>query len=258
MTEENVLKVVGNEEIVGDTGAHADIRRRVIELKSQVEDSYWELSKIMHGIYHESLYIDWGYKNWKEYVAGELDFGDRKATYLVNIQDWFGKMHPSVQSWVKDIGWSKSKELVGRVNNDNAAEWKSRIEGLSVSGIVALIRELNKEVDDDGSEESDSSITVEKTAKKTFALFPLQMENVDNALEAASELAESDKDGHLLDLICTSFLAQNAGVKSTAEYLADVERSIGVKLIAYDKDADTIVYGNDTLDGIYAEDEESE
>ena len=57
-----------------------------------------------------------------------FDFQPRKAQYLVSIQEWFGRMKPEIQGWIREMGWTKAKELVGVVTNDNAEEWQNRFE----------------------------------------------------------------------------------------------------------------------------------
>ena len=76
---------------------------------------------------------------------------------------------------------------------------------------------------------------------------------MNQALTIAGEMANSDKSGHLLDLICTEFLATNGQVSNLDEYLAKVERITGMTLIAYSKADEGIVFGGDSLDEILGE-----
>jgi hypothetical protein len=234
---------------------HGDIRKRVLDLRKTVDDSYWELSKSLKEVYSGSYYIAWGFQNWKEYVESELEFAQRKAQYLVSIQDWFGKMRPEIQAWVQSLGWTKSKELVGIVTEDNAADWKARLDGLSYR---ELVDELNAKtpIDEtpiDGN--ADKPVQPEKPLRKAFALFPDQSTNVEAAIEKAKKLANTEKDGHALDLICSDFLATNAGSDDFFSVIRRLEKSSGLFMIAYDKENDAVVYGNDILDQIADEDE---
>lgn len=254
---ENVLALVTDPASVLEVQKHADIRQRVLELRHQVEDSYWELSQVVYGVYKESLYQNWGFKTWKDWVETELDFAVRKAQYLVSIQDWFGKMSPSVQTWIHSLGWTKAKELVRVVDNNNAAEWQKRIEGKTLTQIVEMVKgkgDAPVEFDDEEDNAGDG-VKVEKpkeetTVKMTFALFSEQKRNVDAALAHASSIAESDKACHLIDLICTAYLAQNSGVESSVDFLINIERMLGISLIGYDHKSQSITFGGDTLDQI--------
>ena len=51
-----------------------------------------------------------------------------------------------------------------------------------------------------------------------------QLANVEAAISKAKEDADSDKDGHALDLICTSYLSLNPGERSMADFLASYEK----------------------------------
>jgi hypothetical protein len=233
---------------------HSEARQKVLDLRNKVEESYWELSKTLNDVYQGSYYIPWGYSSWKEYVENELQFALRKAQYLVSIQDWFGKMKPEVKAWVQSLGWTKAKELIGIVTDENAAEWKARLEGLTYAELVAELKGGKGGGDEtpiDGSTERPAA--PEKAAKKAFALFPEQASNVEAALTKAKALANTDKEGHALDLICSDFLATNASDDDLFGVLRRLEKSSGLRLVAYDKSADAVVFGSDLLDEIAGE-----
>jgi hypothetical protein len=80
-----------------------------------------------------------------------------------------------------------------------------------------------------------------------FSLFPEQRRNVAQALAHAKQLAQTDKSGHALDLICTAYLAGDGGFESEVEYLAHMERVLGKRLVAFNRDM-TIAYGDETFD----------
>jgi len=228
---------------------HADERAKIIDLRNKVEESYWELSKELSNVYQGSYYIAWGFASWKEYVESELQFALRKAQYLVSIQDWFGRMKPAVQEWVQGLGWTKAKELIGVVTDENAADWKARLEGLTYAEMVTELKG-GKKGDTETPLEGDGSdrVAPEKPERKAFSLFPEQSSNVAAALEKAKALANTDKDGHALDLICSDFLATNAADDDFFGVLRRLEKTSGLRLVAYDKSADAVVFGSDLLD----------
>jgi len=90
---------------------------------------------------------------------------------------------------------------------------------------------------------------------KHFYLYPDQMDIVNQALERSAELSESNKPGHNLSLICTEFLATNdfttASRKQQLKFLANLEKSMGVKLIVADQE-DDLIYGIENLQGLVA------
>ena len=82
--------------------------------------------------------------------------------------------------------------------------------------------------------------------------FPTQemKENVEQALASASELTGSDKQGYLLDLICTDYLAgqlveqggdADSEVLATVQsHIANLERVYGVKLTVEEIDVEAV------------------
>ena len=228
---------------------HAEVRKRIIDLRRRVDDSYWELSQSLSEVYSGSYYIAWGFQSWKEYVESELEFAPRKAQYLVSIQDWFGRMKPEVKAWVQGLGWTKAKELVGIVTEENAADWKARLDGLSYREILEQISQKDDSEPTPITGDTEK-VQNEKPAKKAFALFPEQTSNVEAAIEKAKKLANTEKDGHVLDPICSDFLATNAGTDDFEGVIRRLEKSSGLFLIAYDKGNDKIVYGGEILDEI--------
>lgn len=227
---------------------HADERAKIIDLRNKVEESYWELSKELSNVYQGSYYIAWGFASWKEYVESELQFALRKAQYLVSIQDWFGRMKPAVQEWVQSLGWTKAKELIGVVTDENAADWKARLDGLTYAELVAELKGGKKGEETPIEGDGGDRVAPEKPERKAFSLFPEQSSNVAAALEKAKALANTDKDGHALDLICSDFLATNAADDDFFGVLRRLEKTSGLRLVAYDKSADAVVFGSDLLD----------
>ena len=223
---------------------HSDIRQAAQDARRKTEESYWELSIVLHEIYSNMLYESWGYKTWADYVEIELDIQKRKAQYLVSIQDWFGGMKPNVQKWVRELGWTKAKELVGKVDNNNAEEWRDKVEGKSYRELMNLLAAPAEDKPAPAKPADPDQVT-----KKNFGLYPDQLSNVDLALQLAKEIAQSDSDNHALDMVCLEFVSSHQ-MNTVQEYLAKAEGILGVKLIAYDPKEDSIVFGGETLDAL--------
>tara|TARA_B100001094_G_scaffold188376_1_gene182573 strand:- start:1155 stop:1940 length:786 start_codon:yes stop_codon:yes gene_type:complete len=231
-----------------------EIRDRVKDLRRAADKSYWDLSVALHDVYAQSYYQSWGFESFQDWIETDLDFQYRRARYLVSIQDWFGKMKPSVQAWVSELGWTKAKELVGIVTDENAASWKRRLAGKSFKEIDSLIKSHKQKIKDDaasvdGGPSADApAVEGEKAKKVSFMLFDVQKANVDMAIESAKAAANTTKPGHALDLICTEFLASTNGVSNLSSYLQKVEEATGLRLLAWDPARDTFPYGESVLD----------
>jgi len=87
----------------------------------------------------------------------------------------------------------------------------------------------------------------EKIFQKVFAFYAGQLETVKLALMRAEELSGSKKRGHNMALICLDFLANNgfreAGVDQKLQFIAKMERVLGVRLVGVDKDTGDVLYG---------------
>jgi len=234
-----------------------ELRQKVKTLRAQVEDGYWELSQALHEVYETSAYVAWGYDSWKDYVqSDELDFQLRKAQYLISIATWFGKLNKGVQKWVAALGWSRAKELVGKVTNENAAEWKKKVAGKTVLQIQEMLKGEDGgggEGGGDGDGGTGEGSADDKPSKWAFSLFQGQREAVEGAIELAKKASQSDKEGNNLTLICTEYMANNAAIDSADEYLGRVEKVLGVKLIAYQDSTESVVYGEKLLDQLFPE-----
>lgn len=223
------------------------LRQEILDKRSLVDNAYWDLAGDLQRVWKEDLYLGWGFADFATYASQELGYKPRSAQYLVTIADYFGTLPAEIQDWVKSLGWSKAKELVGRVKVENWLEIKDKIEGLSVVKII----EFFKGSGSGKGKDSGSSSAPSETQRKAFALFPAQIENVEKAIELAKQQAKSDKDGHALDLICTSFMSQGGG--DTLEVLRRMEKMSGLRFVAYDPNSDSVIYGQDLIDQMSGE-----
>ena len=83
---ENLSVVTGSKyiepEVLGDREVQTDlVRKRVIELRDAVADSYFELGKHLHYVQREALYAVWGFDSFSDYIDQEVTFAWRKAMY---------------------------------------------------------------------------------------------------------------------------------------------------------------------------------
>jgi len=249
--EDSGLAVVGADADEGNY-ENKEIRKKILELLAQSENMTWDLSVVLQGVYAEDLYRGWGFDSFREYIEKELNMHMRWAQILVQLQEWFAKMPPNIQKWIRENGWTKARMLMGKMTVENAAEWRNKIAGKSVAEIKELMKAEREAAGGGGEGGGDGG---EDTAtSKNFKLFGPQRENVDRALEKAGEMSGSDKDGHNLDLICTDFLATNAGVDSVQDVLRKMEKTLGVRLVAYVEEDDSVVYGADLIRDLESKD----
>lgn len=227
------------------------LRQEIQEIVQQMGDNMFSLSEKLFEVYSHMTYLKWGYKTWREYVESEIQFKLRKAQYYVSIWNWFGNLPQVVRDKVMVLGWSKVSVLVGVVDEDNVDEWVALAKEMTHE---QLILEAKKFLKPPEEEESSGDSGAEKVGRLTFVLFDEQREVVENALEHAQEMSESDKKGNNLSLICQDFLTSNSDEMPTPDVLLGrIERFTGISLIGVRMEDKKIVYGEKVLDKILEE-----
>lgn len=265
--EVTTLTVVGDGAVDVEQVDHEAVRARVRDLRTRVEQDGWELSEALFEVHRAALYQVWGFASWKDYVEKELEFRQRKADYFVSTQAWVRLFAPDFVQWVRAMGLSKARLMCNRVLPETAATWRARLDGKTYREMEMLLS--GQDPDDDGSDgdgdggdgegsEGGSGAGGEKAEAVRFMLYPAQKSNVMLAVERAKVQAQTDVDGHALDLICTDFLAGSGHFRTTAEHLANVERALGVRLVAFAGTATeagkrSIVYGSDFMNDLMDE-----
>lgn len=141
-----LAKVVGGADVVDvkhrtEAVLAADqLRMRVLKLRDEMGESYFEMGRLLHRINKEGLYTHWRgpddtpYQTFAEYVEHEVDFAFRKAKYLMSIWWWFAEELGDrvVMEKIKQVGWTKAAMLVGVVDSKNVDAWLSKAKALGV------------------------------------------------------------------------------------------------------------------------------
>ncbi len=225
--------------------AHEDIRSEVLKLRTQSDENFWQFGAVLEHVWKSDLYRGWGFESWTDYIEHEVEISMRKAQYLIKLQSWFDTMTPAIQKWLRGLGWTKSRLLMGAVTADNAAEWKNRVAGKTVAEIEAMLK-ADSEERGSISASAETDDTGVRAAKWSVSLFPAQKEIVELATKKAMEVANSDKQGHALTMVCQEYLATNTTTTSINDMLKNTERFTGLKIVAIrvgDDGEDEVVYG---------------
>jgi len=242
-----------------DIRAH-DFGEKARDCRKRIDSVNFDLAEVLYTIHQEALYTRLGYENFVEYVENDLDFEKRKAQYFISMWAYYGVKlagNPEVMDKVKTIGWTKAKDLIGVVTPDNVDQWVETAKQVSAPKLLELARgALQKMADDPDADVDPADLpTGEKFNSKNFKLTDEQLHNVELALKKAAEMAESDKPGHLIDQICTNFLALNAGVDNLdglPYLLKSLEENFGITILALKRNSVDVVYGEDAIDAIAA------
>jgi len=236
--------------------SEADVLRvELKKLRDTIESGYIEFSKklweAMHGTVNDDpLYQVWGYATFEDYAQSELGMKRGKAYYLSQIWEELHVKAKIPEKTIASLPWSHAKELAplarsGGLTEKNVDGW---VKKAKLEPVHQFAEEAKKAVQAHVSGTSDPPETIHRI---TVGLYEEQYRNFERAIEIAKTLAESDKTGHLIDLICTEFNAQYASQtkvdrgKAIKRYVAMMERTFGVRVLVLDPKNDEVLAGKD-------------
>jgi hypothetical protein len=136
-------------------------------------------------------------KCFDEFLERRFPESRRKAYYLMSIHE---HLPPQVRKELKEIGWTKGRELVKLARRDgqrfDCAPWVHKARQMPREDFR---REVEKELT--GKETEPWEIVY-------FKLYESQVPVIDRALETAALMLGSDRSrGYCLEMICADFLA---------------------------------------------------
>lgn len=221
--------------------------REVIRQSIQIDDKLQLVNgEMLYEVSKNKYWNEWEFADPKtgetrkfasfdEYCEVELDMKRRKAYYLMSIYEKYVVELKLPNDILKDMEWSKAKELVSVITEDNWPDLIDKIGKMSVPEVKELVRTM-KAAGTDGTSGATTPAEPDTTVRMAFKLHPDQAENVKAALAIAESMSGSDKPGNQLDLICSDFLASavGSGVEGALAKLEvvikNVERAFGVTL----------------------------
>lgn len=177
------------------------------------------------------------YASFEEFCVVEMSMKKRKAAYLMDIYETFVIKLALPKSVLKDLEWTKAREITKVITADNYVELLDKIRPLTYLQV--------KELADSMKSASKKGVVAEKgggpaepdtDVRITFKLSAEQAENVNAALSIAQSMTGSDKKGNQLDLICSEFVAGAVGsgldgaLANLEVQMRNLERAFGVKL----------------------------
>lgn len=226
------------------------IRHRIEYVTKTIDDSYFELAGLLFRAFDLGAHQAWGYTKWKDYIEEELGMSIRKAQFLMSIWNWFyiEIKDKNVREKIKGIGWTKVKEMVGVVDESNIDEWAEKAKNENATDFAKACREVKG--GGTGSDCSTENNNESESIKKlTFTLMGDQYNSVDDALNLAKEMTDSDKSGNLITLICVDFLTSNIFAQSKKDemrelFLSKIEDLMDINIIAHSRSGGGLVYGN--------------
>jgi hypothetical protein len=140
-----------------------------------------------------------GHASFKELLDKEFSIQYRKAMYLIEI---YTALVEKQIPWdlVKDVGWTKLKDLAKVLTAKNVESWVVKAKKLTVMQLQEVIRKAQSK-GGDASEKDTSAVTT-----LTFKLHKDQKESIREALDKAKEETHTAVDTVALHNICQAYL----------------------------------------------------
>lgn len=185
------------------------------KLVDEVDFNYFRLGGVMSAIQANDFWKGAQdsngevYDTFKSFMGGEYGMNYRKGMYLIGI---YNSLVEAEVEWdkVKDVGWTKLKELHAVLTKENVDEWVEKAMGMTTIQLIDYIKNLGSADPKSNKNKDDKSL---KLTTITFKVHEDQKETIQSALDKAMTENKTDATSVALDYICMNFLEAKAGKK---------------------------------------------
>ncbi len=176
----------------------------VTALLNAADENYFRLGGFLSTIQINKHYKAAGFEGFNEFVETVYGMKRRKAEYLIQIYD---KLIDSGVPWskVKDVPWTKLRELASILTLKNADEWVQT----ALTSTVLQLQEAIKKAKAGTLPTSGITPDSEPSKVTTFnvKVHADQKLRIEEAIKKARAEAATDYDGVALEAICLNYLA---------------------------------------------------
>lgn len=160
-------------------------------LAENVNSSYYDIGCILYNLKENDIYKTMdgnkyysdGHTLWKRFCEDKLNISYRTAQYWLNLYHYFDKMGVS-KDRIKNIGWSKAKELIDLTDDTNVLERAIKVaeEGTiqDLKAHIAIVESMSERIGEDNRE-------VVKSKKLTFVYYEAAADAITEILEQAAK-----------------------------------------------------------------------
>lgn len=171
-------------------------QNRAVKLSEDIDRNSFELGGVLRVILKNGWFE--GHESFGVYCMNTFGFQERKARYLIEIYE---KLVEAGIPWekVKDLGWTKLKDIARFLTKDNVDEWVEKASKLTVIELQKMLKEGTTEAAGDAKTTSDSVTFKVK-------LHTDQLEIVQSALAKAKAETNTEHDNVALERIAAGYL----------------------------------------------------
>jgi hypothetical protein len=241
-----------------------EARKRAMELKDEMKDHYVEMCRLLFYIHRKTLYSNWGFSTFDDYVASELMFEKSKARHLVQIWECLYERQgdKTVFNKVIALGWTKATILQHVVNAENVEEWTEKGSHMSCEQLRKEVKTyLAQKISDDPSEALDGADEVEGTnTELAMKTMNLQLHHDDylaicQAIEAMQKIEPGISISNAIALIARDFMSAvpqegmelNNPKGTFVEMIKKYEQHTTLKMVVIDPEDKAILHGFENL-----------
>jgi hypothetical protein len=193
----DLLKATATEvEKITEVQAHSMVQ----ELVENIEFNYFRLGGMLSVIQDKKWFT--GFESFKELVQDKFGLHYRKAMYLIQIyKDLVEKEIP--WSVVKDLGWTKLKELSAVLTAKNAEQWAKRAKAMTTIQLIEAIKKAKGA--GKGSNAMEGTVATPDVSTMTFKVHKDQKISIRAALDKIKKETKTDVDTVALFNLCTGY-----------------------------------------------------
>lgn len=239
--------------------------KRLRDFRDQATELFIEVAQDIYFVSKENLFVfvdnpltNKPYDSFKDFVEGEVDYGVRKAHYLVNLWEHYvineGKGSVDFLNEVRHLGSSKLILLIDWITQDNKKEWIDIAEKNSCRQLEKYTKKLLE--DQTPGKPTPEELKTEQATVLKVQLFDDQLNVFNEAARILKEENKLESKGEILAAMASDFISHNSSNSGPGEglksYLSWFENHIrrrfndDLRITAFDKAV--IVYGNENID----------
>jgi hypothetical protein len=201
-----------------------ELRQRIMQRKNDIDSNFLKLAYDLFLVRNNHTYLKWNYESFDSYVISELGMVQSTASELIRVWSKFRGDLMIPEEEIYDLGFSKALLLVPVVSKKNIYDWIDRAKVKTRSaleldiktwkvknpkqGIVtdnspaalAALAALKDAPDMSSPKILDTLPKEEILIKKSFYLYPRQLELVNTVVNEERTKTDSVKQGN--NLVC--------------------------------------------------------
>ena len=122
-----------------------ELHKRIVGLKNQIMENFLELAANLRVMKKHRVYETLGYDTFEAYLGSpELGFSRSTVYRLIEIYGTFCEKYNVAPGRLQGIHWTKLREILPVVDENNYEQWLSKAEGLSRSDLIIEVGEVKQ------------------------------------------------------------------------------------------------------------------